>query len=133
MMISTKGRYALRIMLDLAQHKDGGYVSLTEVSERQGISVKYLELVVSILNRSGYVNSMRGKNGGYKLSREPYEYTIGSILKLTEGSLAPVNCLHDGESDCEKSNVCLTLPMWRELDSIIDDYLENITLYDLLK
>ena len=132
-MISTKGRYALRIMLDLAQHKDGGYVSLTEVSERQGISVKYLELVVSILNRSGYVNSMRGKNGGYKLSREPYEYTIGSILKLTEGSLAPVNCLHDGESDCEKSNVCLTLPMWRELDSIIDDYLENITLYDLLK
>jgi len=132
-MISTKGRYAIRVMLDLAQHQDEGYVSLTEVSDRLGISVKYLELVVSILNRSSYVNSMRGKNGGYKLSKEPYEYTIGSILKLTEGSLAPVNCLHDGQSDCEKSNICLTLPMWKELDSIIDDYLENITLYDLLK
>lgn len=133
MMISTKGRYALRVMLDLAKNSSKEYISLTEISERQGISVKYLELVVSILNRAGYVNSMRGKNGGYKLSRSPEDYTVGSILKLTEGNLSPVNCLNNGVSDCKNSDICLTLPLWRELDSIIDNYLENVTLQDLIK
>jgi Rrf2 family protein len=133
MMISTKGRYALRVMLDLAQNKSKEYVSLTEISERQGISVKYLELVVSILNRAGYVNSMRGKNGGYKLSRAPEDYTVGAILKLTEGNLSPVNCLNNGVSECKNSDVCLTLPLWKELDNIIDGYLENVTLRDLIK
>jgi Rrf2 family protein len=133
MMISTKGRYALRVMLDLAQNKSKEYISLTEISERQGISVKYLELVVSILNRAGYVNSMRGKNGGYKLSRAPEDYTVGAILKLTEGNLSPVNCLNNGVSECKNSDVCLTLPLWKELDNIIDGYLENVTLRDLIK
>lgn len=132
MMISTKGRYALRIMLDLAQNEHKGYVSVSDVSSRQGISVKYLETIVSILNRAGYVESMRGKNGGYKLTKKTTEYTVGSVLKLTEGSLAPVNCLQQGSNKCAKEKVCLTLPIWVNLDKIVDDYLESVTLYDLL-
>lgn len=132
MMISTKGRYALQIMIDLAQHEQAGYVSLSEISERQGISVKYLEMIVSILNRANYVHSMRGKNGGYKLAKKTSEYTVGSVLKLTEGSLAPVNCLQQGSEKCEKAQGCLTLPIWVNLDKIVDEYLESVTLYDLL-
>lgn len=132
MMISTKGRYALRIMIDLAQNEQNGYVSLSDVSDRQGISVKYLEMIVSILNRAGFVESMRGKNGGYKLTKKVSEYTVGSVLKLTEGSLAPVSCLQQGSNKCEKAKGCLTLPVWSNLDKMVDEYLESVTLYDLL-
>lgn len=132
MMISTKGRYALRIMLDLAQNEHKGYVSVSDVSSRQGISVKYLETIVSTLNRAGFVESMRGKNGGYKLTKKTSDYTVGSVLKLTEGSLAPVNCLQQSREKCENENKCMTLPLWIKLDKIVDDYLESVTLYDLL-
>ena len=132
MMVSTKGRYALRIMLDLAQQEPESFVSLTSVSSRQGVSVKYMEAIVAILNRAGFVESQRGKDGGYRLRRRPAEYTIGSILKLTEGSLAPVACLDCEENGCDRADSCLTLPMWQHLDAIFDGYLEKVTLQDLL-
>lgn len=132
MMISTKGRYALRIMLDLSEHTDEGYVSLKTISERQGISVKYLEAIVAVLNRAGMVESLRGKEGGYRLTKDPGDYTVGSIVKLTEGSVAPVSCLECGESSCARADNCLTLPMWERLGEIVDEYLESVTLKDLL-
>lgn len=133
MMISTKGRYALRVMLDLAQHRKEGYISLKEVARRQDISMKYLESIMAVLNRGEMVQSQRGKEGGYRLLRPDEEYTVGSILKLTEGSLAPVSCLDPSASVlCERSGDCLTLPLWRKLDSLIDNYLENVTLADIL-
>jgi len=133
MLISTKGRYALRTMLDLAQHADDGYVSLTRISERQGISVKYLEAIIAMLNKAGMVESLRGKEGGYKLTKKPEEYTVASIIKLTERSIAPVSCLGTESNDCERAYQCLTLPMWAKLKEIIDQYLESITLKDLLE
>ena len=133
MMISTKGRYALRVMLDLAQQEEDGYISLKSISGRQGISVKYMEMIVSILNKAGYVKSLSGKEGGYRLSRPANQYTVGSILKLTDGSLAPVSYLeHCGDSECGRSGACLTLPMWKKLERLIDSYLEGVTLQDLL-
>jgi len=132
MKVSTKGRYALRVMIDLAQHKNDGFVSLKEVAIRQDISMKYLEMIIGILNRAGYVQSLRGKRGGYKLSRNADEYTIGAILKLTEGSMAPVSCLQGGPDICERAGECMTLPLWKGLDKVIDDYLESISLEDLI-
>ena len=132
MMVSTKGRYALRIMLDLAQQEPENFVSLTSVSGRQGVSVKYMEAIVAILNRAGFVESQRGKDGGYRLRRRPADYTVGSILKLTEGSMAPVACLDCEQNGCDRADSCLTLPMWQRLDEIIDGYLEKVTLQDLL-
>ncbi len=134
MKISTKGRYALLIMLDLCQHNDGEAVSLKTIAVRQSMSLKYLEAITATLNKAGFVRSTRGKSGGYRLSRPPEEYTVGSILKLTEGPLAPVACLCAGEDNpCEKAETCVTLPMWQHLDRIIDTYLESITLRDLLE
>lgn len=132
MMISTKGRYGLRIMLDIAQHQKAGFVSLKSVSERQEISLKYLELVVSTLHKAGFVQSMRGKEGGYRLSKKPMEYTIGSVLKIMEKTLAPVECLSHDEVTCKRKNECLTLPLWKQIDGLIDAYVESITLQDLL-
>ena len=133
MLVSTRGRYALRVMLDLAQHRKEGYISLKEVALRQDISMKYLESIIAVLNRAGMVQSLRGKDGGYRLSRPDEEYTVGSILKLTEGSLAPVSCLDpSGATPCDRTTTCLTLPLWKKLDYIIDDYLEGITLADIL-
>lgn len=132
MMISTRGRYALRTMLDLAQHYKEGFVSLTDISKRQNISVKYLETIVSILNRAGFVESMRGKNGGYRLTKSVEKYSVGSILLLTEGSLAPVSCIQGNSANCDRASDCLTLPLWINLDTIINNYLDNITLSDLL-
>ncbi len=132
MKVSTKGRYALRIMIDLAQNSDRNAVSLKEIAGRQGVSAKYLELIVSTLNKAGFVNSTRGKAGGYRLARPAEEYTVGSILKLTEGNLAPVACVSDGETCCERAAECIALPMWQKLDGIIDDYLEKISLFDLI-
>lgn len=132
MMISTKGRYALRIMLDLSQHTDDGYVSLKKISEREDISVKYLEAIVSILNKAGMVESCRGKDGGYKLTKKPEDYTVGSIIKLTEGSVSPVSCLDCGSISCGRSTHCQTLPVWIRLEQIVKDYLDSITLSDLI-
>lgn len=122
-------------MIDLAQHYDGGYVSLSDIAKRQYASLKYLEAIVSVLNKAGFVESLRGKDGGYRLTRGPKEYTIGSILKLTEGSLAPISCSEFGSAGgqaCEQAGNCITFPMWRHLDEIIDGYLERITLFDLI-
>lgn len=131
-MISTKGRYALRVMIDLAQHDTGTYISLKDIAERQNISMKYLESIVSILNKSGMLLSQRGKMGGYRLAKSLQEYTIGEILKCSEGPMVPVNCLEGETNRCERSDSCITLPMWQKLDRIMDDYLESITLADLL-
>ena len=132
-MISTKGRYALRVMIDLARNSERGYISLKEISERQQISMKYLEAIVAVLNKAGFLQSLRGKDGGYKLSRPVEEYTVGQVLKLTEGSLAPVACLEGCDTVCTCSDGCITLPLWQKLDGIIDGYLEGVTLKDLLE
>ncbi len=134
MMISTRGRYALRVMLDLSHHMDEGYVSLKKISEREDISVKYLEAIVAVLNKAGLVESCRGKEGGYRLVKKPEEYTVGSIVKLTEGSVSPVSCLEcgNGSISCGRSTHCQTLPMWEKLEKIVEDYLESVTLKDLL-
>lgn len=132
MMISTKGRYALRVMIDLAQNDCGKYISLTDIAKRQELSVKYLEAVIAILNRSGLLKSKMGKNGGYRLAKSPDKYCIGDILKLTEGGLAPVSCLECEENLCERAAQCITLPMWRELYGLISDYLDKLTLEDLI-
>lgn len=132
MKVSTKGRYALRVMLDLAQHKKDGFISLKEIAERQEISMKYLEMIVGILNRAGFVSSLRGKTGGYKLTNAPKDYTIGSILKLMEGSLAPVSCLEGRAHPCSRKQDCQTILMWAELYQIMDEYLESVTLEDLM-
>lgn len=131
MQISTKGRYALRVMIDLALHTEDSYVSLKTIANRQEVSLKYLEAIVSILHKAGFVLSQRGKNGGYKLSNPPSEYTVGAILKLTEGTVAPVACTEETSVTCERSSDCLAFPMWKKLDSIIDGYLESVTIEDL--
>ncbi|MDO4156086.1 MAG: RrF2 family transcriptional regulator [Oscillospiraceae bacterium] len=132
MKISTKGRYALRMMLDLAVHQDEGYVSLKEIAERQGISKKYLEQIVLLLNRTGMLCTNRGYQGGYRLAKTPKEYTVGEILQLTEGDLSPVSCLQGETVHCERADSCITLPIWKNLYRVINDYLNNITLQDVL-
>lgn len=132
MRVSTKGRYALTIMIELALHREEGYLSLKDVAEKKGISMKYLEMIVSNLNKAGYVVGQRGKSGGYRLAKDPGDYSIGGILKTCEGSLAPVKCLDDENTVCEKAGECLTLPLWSKLDQIIDQYLESVSLQDLL-
>ena len=132
MMISTKGRYALRVMIDLAGRNNNEYIPLKEIAEKQQISMKYLEAIVAILNKADFLQSLRGKDGGYRLSKKPAEYTIGSVLKLTEGSLAPVACLEGCDTVCQSADGCITLPLWQKLDMVIDNYLESVTLQDLL-
>ena len=132
MNVTSKGRYALRIMLDLAQHRDDGFVSIKTVSERQGISMKYLETIVGNLRQAGLVGSTRGKEGGYSLLREPRDYSVGEILRCIEDNLAPVSCIKDGSVTCAQASGCLTVPMWKELDDITSSYLDAITLEDLL-
>lgn len=132
MVVSTKGRYALRVMIDLAQQNSDEFISLKDIATRQDISMKYLELIVSALNRGGMLLSQRGKMGGYKLAKKPSDYTIGAILKLSEGPLAPVNCLEGDVNLCERSGSCITLPMWQKLDKLMSDYLESVTLEDLI-
>lgn len=132
MKISTKGRYALRMLIDLAEHNDDGFIALKDIAERQGISKKYLEQIVSILNSSDIMQTSRGFQGGYKLAQSPDKCTIGAILRLTEGSLAPVACLDRDPIQCERSAECVTLPIWQGLSKAINDYLDNITLQDVL-
>ena len=119
-------------MIDLAQHPDEGFVSLKTVAERQEISMKYLEMIVSGLKKAELLESTRGKEGGYRLSRSPADYSVGEILRCLEDNLAPVSCIRDGEIQCEKASACVTLPMWRELDELTNAYLDGVSLQDLL-
>ncbi len=132
MKISTKGRYALRMLLDLAEHKDDGYIALKDIAARQNISKKYLEQIIPVLNKSDVLSSNRGYQGGYKLAKSPDQYTVGNILRLTEGSLAPVACLDHDPIECERAAECITLPVWRGLYNAITGYLDGITLQDIL-
>lgn len=129
MMISTKGRYALRVMIDIAENGKTAPVSLREVSERQDISMKYLESIIAILNKAGYVESYRGKSGGYTLSRSTSEYNMRELLELTEGTLAPVACVDNG---CPRAEKCTTVALWESLDKVIGNYLDSITLQDVM-
>ncbi|MBQ7186346.1 MAG: Rrf2 family transcriptional regulator [Ruminococcus sp.] len=133
MMISTKGRYALRMMLDLAMSETDEYVPLKDIAERQGISIKYLEQIVSVLSRAGYVRSVRGTGGGYKLAKRPEDYTVGMILRLTEGSLAPVSCLEADENTCPRASECMTLGVWNKLYDAINSVVDGITLADMIR
>ena len=131
MMISTRGRYALRVMLDLAQDASGSYVPLDDIARREGMSEKYLESIIVVLSRAGLVKALRGKGGGYMLTRKPEEYPIGEILRLTEKTLAPVTCLESGAA-CPEADACPTFPLWQGLDRVIDDYLMAHSLADLM-
>ncbi len=133
MKISTKGRYALRLMTDLAVHDKEGYVPIKAIAHRQNISDKYLEQIISILSRAGYVRSIRGAGGGYKLAYPPEKYTVGMILRLTEGSLAPVSCLETEENLCDRSDKCPTLFIWEQLYDAINNVVDNITIADIVE
>lgn len=132
MKISTKGRYALRLMLDLALNNTGEYITIKSIAGRQEISEKYLEQIISVLNKAGYVKSIRGAQGGYKLAKEPSEYTVGMILRLTEGSIAPVDCLDDDSDECPRGVNCVTREVWIELYDAIRSVVDRITLQDLV-
>ena len=133
MIVSTKGRYALRVMVHFALHGEGRYIPLKEIAESEGISQKYLESIMTTLSKAGFVDAVHGKGGGYRLNRPAGEYTVGSILKLTEGSLAAVSCTSQGPSACGRSACCQTKPMWDKLDAMIDEFFEGITLANLLE
>ncbi len=132
MKISTKGRYALRLMLDLAENGKDNFVALKDIAERQRISKKYLEQIVPLLNKSGALRTNRGYQGGYMLAKSPSEYTVGSILRITEGSLAPVSCLETETNLCERSETCITLSLWKGLYKVVNEYLDSITLQDMI-
>ena len=133
MMISTRGRYSLRVLADLAEHRSEGFIPMKDVAARQEISLKYMEKILPVLTKNHIVDGIQGKGGGYRLSREPGEYTLGEILRLTEGSLAPVTCLEGEENTCPRAGHCHTLPMWEKLDSLINGYLDSVSLADLLR
>ncbi|MBQ4495987.1 MAG: Rrf2 family transcriptional regulator [Spirochaetaceae bacterium] len=133
MIVSTKGRYALRVMIDLAEHTDDERIPLKEIAIRQDISQKYIEAIMTLLSKHNLVDGVHGKGGGYKLNRKPEDYKISDILKVTEGTLAPVACLECGAEPCPKKEVCRTLPMWQKLDTMINGFFDGITLADLCK
>ncbi len=133
MKVSTKGRYALRLMIDLAEHDSGDYIPLRDISERQGISVKYLEQIVTQLSRAGFLRSVRGAQGGYRLSRKPENYTIGEILRITEGDLAPIACLSDETVRCPRESECATLDFWKGLRAVINEYVDSVNLDQLVE
>lgn len=133
MMISTKGRYALRVMIDLAEHNDGSLVAMREVAERQNISLKYLEKILPALVKGNLIEGVSGKGGGYRLNRTPQAYRVSEILRLTEGNLAPVACLDCGAAPCQRSAECRTLPMWVELNKTVNEFFDGYTIADLMK
>lgn len=133
MLISTKGRYSLRVMVDLAEHRADGYIPLKTIADRQEISEKYLESIIKLLVKAKLLEGLRGKGGGYRLTKAPDQYSVGSILRLTEESLAPVSCLEPGAAACPRMAACRTLPLWRGLDRLIGDYLDNVTVADLMQ
>ena len=133
MLISTRGRYALRVLIDLAEHIDGGYVPMKDIAERQGISLKYLERIIPVLTKNGIIEGLQGKGGGYRLVKSLEECKIGDILRLTEGNLAPVACLECGASPCERTSECRTYPMWVEFYQMINDFFDHRTLADMVE
>ena len=132
MLISTRGCYALRVMIDLAEHQGEGFIPLKAIAQRQGISEKYLESIMKLLVKAKLLNGLRGKGGDYQLTKAPEQYTAGSILRMTEESMAPVSCLDSGAEACPRAAECRTLPLWKGLDKVINDYLDNFTLADLM-
>lgn len=132
MLISTRGRYALRVLIDLAEHTGTGYIPLKDIAKRQEISQKYMESIMTLLSKNQLVEGVHGKGGGYRLNREPVEYKVGDILRITEGTLAPVTCLECGAKPCEKAAQCRTLSMWTKLHDMITGYLDSVTLADLM-
>ena len=133
MKISTKGRYAVRVMLDLAVHNTGGYIKVKQIAERQEISEKYLEQIISVLNKAGFVKSTRGAQGGYRIAGNPENYTVGMVLRLTEGKLCPVSCLEDEVNQCGRCDTCETLTVWKELHEAINKVVDGVTIADLAK
>lgn len=133
MLISTRGRYALRVLIDLAEHMDSGYIPMKEIAKRQGISLKYLERIIPVLSQNGIVDGLQGKGGGYRLVKAPKECRIGDILRLTEGNLAPVACLEDNAKPCERVNECRTLPLWVEFYKLVNEFFDGKTLADVMK
>ncbi len=133
MIVSTKGRYALRVMIDLAEQHTQERTPLKEIAERQNISQKYIEAIMTLLSKNGFVEAVHGKGGGYKLNKKPEEYRVGDILRLTEGSLSPVACLEKGAPECPRKAECRTLPLWTKLDDLVENYLDSVTLADLMK
>ncbi len=133
MLISTKGRYALRVMVDLAEHQGEGFIPLKTIAQRQEISEKYLEAIIKLLVKAKLLNGLRGKGGGYQMTKAPEQYTVGEILRLTEESLAPVSCVEAGASACPRAVECRTLPVWQGLDRVISEYLDGITIADLMQ
>lgn len=132
MMISTRGRYALRVLVDLAEHKEQGYVPMKEIAERQGISLKYLERIIPVLSKNGIVEGIQGKGGGYRLVKQPEECSLGEILRLTEGDLAPVACLEKGAIPCDRAEKCKTYPIWEEFYQLTNDFFDSKTLADVI-
>lgn len=133
MIVSTKGRYALRVMIDLAEQNSEERVPLKEIAERQEISQKYIESIMTMLSKNGFVDAVHGKGGGYSLNKKPEEYKVGDILRLTEGSLSPVACLEKGAAECPRKDKCKTLPLWTKLDELVEGYLDSVSLADLMK
>ena len=133
MMISTRGRYALRVLIDLAEHNDGTYIPMKDVAERQGLPLKYLERILPVLTKNKLIIGVHGKGGGYRLSKAPEQYTVGEILRLTEGNLAPVSCLERDAAPCARAAECKTLDMWTKFFQITNEYFDNITIADLMK
>lgn len=133
MLISTKGRYALRVMIDLAEHQSDGFIPLKVIAARQEISEKYLESIIKLLVKDKLLNGLRGKGGGYQLTKAPEQYTVGSILRITEDSMAPVSCLEPDAAACPHASQCRTLSLWQGLNRVINDYLDNVTLADLMR
>lgn len=132
MLISTRGRYALRVLLDLAEHQSDGYIAMKKVAERQELSLKYIEKIMPVLSKNNFVVGVHGKGGGYRLSRKPKDYKIGDILRLAEGDLAPVTCLQCNAEQCDRADTCPTLPMWIEFHNMVNNYFDGITLADLM-
>ena len=133
MLVSTRGRYAIRVMIDLAEHRHGKFIPMKEIADRQEVSLKYMTKIMQALTKSGLLDGQHGKGGGYKLNREPADYRVGDILRLTEGTLAPVACLDVTDCRCDRAAECRTRPMWNELDRIINEYLDGITMADLME
>lgn len=132
MLISTRGRYALRVLLDLAENQTDGYIPMKTVAQRQNLSLKYIERIMPVLSKNKYVVGVHGKGGGYRLAMKPEDYRVGDILRLAEGDLAPVACLGCDAKVCDRAHTCKTLPMWQEFHSMVNDYFDGITLADLL-
>ena len=133
MMISTRGRYAIRVMIDLAEHYNGSYIPMKDVAKRQEISLKYLEKILPVLSKNGIIEGVHGKGGGYRLTRDPADYTVGEILRLAEDGLAPISCLEDGAPPCSKAAECRTLSMWEGFYKLINEYFDGITIADLMQ